>query len=276
MHVATGTQVPSLSAADAYEAIAAEYDQQSRGDEWMRQALQRHYLRVFEPGQRVLDVGCGTGTDALALARHGIHVVGVDGSESMIAQMRTKAVQAGLMDSVTGRVLRIEDLSALEGVFDGAVSSFAALSTVDLARFSADAARLVRGRMVLHLLNRFSLWEWLGLVAHARLREAGRLHRAHTRPFTIGGAAIPHRMLRAREAYERYFADAWLPRRAYGLGVWRPPHTVHRLPARLVNALEWLDVRCGALPGLRDAGRFFVLDLERRKQPDHQHRSDYA
>jgi 2-polyprenyl-3-methyl-5-hydroxy-6-metoxy-1,4-benzoquinol methylase len=264
VHVAARPPDPGLSAADAYEAIAAEYDRQIRGDEWMRRALHRHYLGAFMPGQRVLDLGCGTGTDALELARHGIHVLGIDASPNMVAQVRRKAATAGLEQRVESRALAIEELGQLHGTFDGAISSFAALSTVDLARFANDAARLVQGRMVLHLLNRFSLWEWLGAL---RDRQPGS-RSAQTRIFTIGGQPVHHRLYFPGEAY-RMFATEFRLRSAYSLGALRPPHTVQRVPSRLVESLEWLDVRLGALPGLRDAGRFFVLDLERRHERDY-------
>ena len=248
----------------AYEAIAANYDEQIRGDEWMRRALHRHYLSVFAPGQRVLDLGCGTGTDALVLAQRGISVVGIDGSESMIGALRAKVAAAKQEHLVTGRVLSLSELGSLDERFDGAFSSFAALSTVDLGQFARDAARLVHGRMVLHLLNRFSLWEWLGLIARRRWREAGRLRLQRVRNFRIGGHDVQHNLYLAREAYARFFADAFTLRGAYSLGALRPPHTVQRLPPGIVNGLEHLDVRLGELPGVRDAGRFFVLDLKRR------------
>jgi cyclopropane fatty-acyl-phospholipid synthase-like methyltransferase len=38
--------------------------------------------RTIEPG-RTLQVGCGTGTNAIYLAQHGFEVVGVDVSRSM-------------------------------------------------------------------------------------------------------------------------------------------------------------------------------------------------
>ncbi|MDK0524301.1 class I SAM-dependent methyltransferase [Streptomyces sp. ML-6] len=47
-------------------------------------------VRSFEP-TTVLDAGCGTGRVAIELARHGIAVVGVDVSESMIATARRLA-----------------------------------------------------------------------------------------------------------------------------------------------------------------------------------------
>jgi ubiquinone/menaquinone biosynthesis C-methylase UbiE len=128
-----------LSARAAYDRIAARYDAQQAGDEWMRSCLHRHYVRVFRPGKRVLDIGCGTGTDALALARHGIQVLGIDGSPGMIRQGRARigAWRVSLC------VLAIEDITTLDTTFDGAYSSFASLNTVDLAAFACAVATVL-------------------------------------------------------------------------------------------------------------------------------------
>jgi SAM-dependent methyltransferase len=50
----------------------------------------------LEPGESVLDVGCGPGRHALALARRGIDVVGVDRSDDFITLARDAAVSDGL------------------------------------------------------------------------------------------------------------------------------------------------------------------------------------
>jgi SAM-dependent methyltransferase len=50
----------------------------------------------LEPGQRVLDVGCGPGRHSLALARRGFEVVGVDLSPDFIALAREGASAEGL------------------------------------------------------------------------------------------------------------------------------------------------------------------------------------
>jgi len=268
VHAVAGPEIARLSASAGYDAIAAGYDEQVRGDDWMRRVLHTHYLRVFRAGDRVLDVGCGTGIDAIALARRGVRIVGVDGSAGMIGRLAQKVAAEGLDAYVAARVLDIRDLSSLDDTrFDGLISAFASLSSLpDLAGFATDAARLVRpgGRLVLHLLNRFSSWEWLGYLVHHNWSAAGQVGRSQARTFVIGGQRVPHSVYFADDAYRRFFSDAFTRRAAYGLGALRPPHTVRRLPVRLVSALEWLDVRLGGLPLLKDAGRFFVLDLERR------------
>jgi len=45
----------------------------------------------LEPGQRVLDLGCGTGRHAIALASRGMEVVGVDFSTQMLVEARKKS-----------------------------------------------------------------------------------------------------------------------------------------------------------------------------------------
>jgi SAM-dependent methyltransferase len=251
----------------AYDAIAADYDLQVQGDDWMRRVLHAHYRRVFRAGDRVLDVGCGTGIDAIALARLGVGVVGIDFSPAMIARCQAKIATAGMGDRVEAHLLGVEALQELENQsFDGLISAFAGLNGLhDLSQFAEDAARLVRpgGRLLLHLLNRFSLWEWLGYAARGNWQAARQVGRQPTRDFTIGGRAVRHTLYFADGAYRRFFARRFTLRAAYGLGALRPPHTVNRFPRPVVDALEWLDVRTGRWPLLRDAGRFFVLDLER-------------
>jgi len=53
-------------------------------------------LDEYPPTGPVLDVGCGTGELALALAQRGLTVLGVDLAEAAIAQARAKAAKAAL------------------------------------------------------------------------------------------------------------------------------------------------------------------------------------
>jgi SAM-dependent methyltransferase len=268
VHPVPGSPQPGLNVgALAYDAIAASYDAQVQGDWWMRAVLHRHYARLFRSGDRVLDVGCGTGIDAVFLAERGIDVVAIDFSPEMIVRCHARAVGAGMSDRVDAHVLCVGKLSTLRAQrFDGLISAFAGLSTLpDLSQFARDAAALVRprGRLVLHLLNRFSLWEWLGTLSRAEWSAARQVGRARTRDFTIGGQRVPHTLYFARDAYQRFFRTSFTLRDAYALGTLRPPHTVQRVPPGVVRTLERIDVRTGRWPLLQNAGRFCVLDLER-------------
>ncbi len=68
--------------------------------QYLKEVLQRHPVN----GQQVLDLACGTGTLALALASQGWHVTGLDASEAMLKQARAKLPAAeaeGQAGSVT-------------------------------------------------------------------------------------------------------------------------------------------------------------------------------
>ena len=95
------------------------------------------------PG-RALDLGCGTGTNCIYLARHGWEVVGVDFSVLAIYQARRKARQAG----VNCQFYRVDvtDLAFLADPFDLAldIGCLHSLPPEEWGRYAAEVARLVR------------------------------------------------------------------------------------------------------------------------------------
>lgn len=97
-------------------ALTALYDPVLRVT--MRESAWRPLLveRALAAGARdVLDVGCGTGTLAIALAQAGARVAAVDGDEEVLARAREKAARAGVdVDWRTGLAgaLPAEDGSA--------------------------------------------------------------------------------------------------------------------------------------------------------------------
>lgn len=72
-------------------------------------------------GQRVLDVGCGTGTISLALAQRGCTVVGVDASEPYLDGARRSRAHA----AITYEHGDARDLAHATGSFDASVSMLA-------------------------------------------------------------------------------------------------------------------------------------------------------
>jgi SAM-dependent methyltransferase len=70
----------------------------------------------LEPGQRVLDVGCGPGRHAHALARRGIEVHGVDISQRFVDLATQDAPPGATFERADARAL------AFDGAFDAAIS----------------------------------------------------------------------------------------------------------------------------------------------------------
>ncbi len=255
-------------AAAAYDAIAATYDDLLAGDAWMRSVLWSRYARLFGPGDHVLDVGCGTGADALFLAGRGMRVLGIDVSPAMVDRLREKAATQRLDSLVDARVMDLAEIASLPaGSFDAIISAFAGLSsTPDLSPFASDASRLLRpgGRMIVHMLNRTSLWEWLGAATHGELATAREVARSGQRDFTIGGIPVRHHLYRPHEAYARFFRPHFLLTGAFGLGSLRPPHTVRRLPLPIHRMLGQLERFVAHRRPFLNWGRFFVLEMVKR------------
>ena len=73
-------------------------------------------LHALSPG-RALDLGCGTGTDSIYLAKHGWDVTGVDMVPEALALARRNASDAGVRATfVQGDVTRLDDI--VHGTFD--------------------------------------------------------------------------------------------------------------------------------------------------------------
>jgi len=108
-----------------------------------------------KPGQRVLDVGCGTGTLALMIkkAEPGADVVGLDADPDILERARAKAEEAGVaieLDEGLSTELPYEDRS-----FDLIVSTlfFHHLTGADKRRTASEIVRVLRPGGVLHVAD---------------------------------------------------------------------------------------------------------------------------
>ena len=92
-----------------WDRIARRYAKRPVGDEAAYQrklALTRDYLR---PDMDVLEIGCGTGSTAIAHAPHVRHIRATDISDRMIEIANGKASAAGV-DNLTFEAISVEDL----------------------------------------------------------------------------------------------------------------------------------------------------------------------
>lgn len=124
---------PYETVARGFDAIAARYDDLVEANP-LHHSMREHSLRwleeAFTPGERVLEVGCGLGTEAIHLGERGVEVVATDVSPAMVAGARRRVQAAGQEGQVT--VLRAAagelDAIAHDERFDGAFASFGPLN----------------------------------------------------------------------------------------------------------------------------------------------------
>jgi len=98
------------------------------------------------PAGRALDLGCGTGTNVVYLARHGWEAVGVDFVGRAIAKARRRAREARLVDRCSFFVADVTRLDFVSGPFDLAldIGCLHSLPVRDRAAYATGLSRLVR------------------------------------------------------------------------------------------------------------------------------------
>jgi len=154
---------------------------QDRPPPWDIGRPQPEFERLVDAGAiagRVIDVGCGTGENALMAAAHGLEVVGVDVSQAAVERAQAKADERGLAaDFRVWDALKLKRLVEQVGVFDNAIDSgvFHTFSDEDRPRYVSGVASAVRpgGRLFLMCFSeREPEWGGPRRVTQAEIRAA--------------------------------------------------------------------------------------------------------
>ena len=254
------------STAHPFDRLAARYDEIWTSSDvgiFERQAVWEVLDTLFVRGERVLDMGCGTGVDCAHMARRGIRVHAADASTGMIAITRSRLQREAIQDGVTTEVRAMELLADATG-FDGALLNFGVLNCVpDLALAARSLADAIRpgGRLVLCFMGRFYLWETMNFGLRMQMAKAMRRWRRGLVIASLEGSTLPVHYPSFREiesAFERYFSLV----RRQGVGMFVPFLRVFPPAADL---LARLDRAVASLPGIRAIGDHQLVVLVRQQ-----------
>lgn len=104
---------------------------------------------AIEPGQRVLDVGCGPGAYHAAIAAAGARAVATDASPGMAAEARGAALAAGL--PVTALIADAQELPLRDATFERVMANHMLYHVPDIERALREMRRVLMpgGRVVL-------------------------------------------------------------------------------------------------------------------------------
>lgn len=178
----------------AFDELASDYDVRFTGSavgRALRNIVWARLEEAFRPCRTVLELGCGTGEDAIWLARRGFTVLASDASASMIEVARLKAEAAGCAERIEFRCFPMERVRAELGTrsFDAVLSDFGAINCVrDLSSLVTQVSALVRpgGRLLWVLMGKHVPWEWAWHLSRGEWARAWR----RTRPGGVSWRGI--------------------------------------------------------------------------------------
>lgn len=258
----------------AFDSVAADYDG-DRGNNAAIQDMRREMWRwldaVFPSNSRLIDLGCGTGLDAVRMAQAGHQVLATDWSAAMVQRTVARARAEQMSERVVGVNCGAHELHLIggEGSYDGIYSNLGPLNCVpDLVAVARECARLLRpdGKLVFTVIGRLCPWE----VGHYLLR--GRWARVKVRyasgvvPVNMNRQTIWTRYYAPREFYRPFEPHFRLQHRR-GLCVFVPPPYLASFRERHRSWYEllWqLDRRVAGWPLLRSTGDHFLIVLRKR------------
>ncbi len=255
-----------------FDSLAATYDDaftHTLIGRAQRNSVWRVIDALWQRGDRVLELNCGTGEDALHLACRGVRVVGCDESPAMIDIARRKCSQTNVSGTLEFHTLANENLGELrlQHQFSGVLSNFSGMNCVpSLASIAHQLAGFVlpNAPVVLCVSTRYCAWEFAWHALKGDFHTAIRRWKGYAEG-NVGGRGIRVWYPSTRQV-EQAFSPWFRLEYVKGIGVAVPPTYVEnwikkrpRLFARLVT----LDYLFSEIPLFRSLGDHVLLRFRR-------------
>ena len=256
---------------EAFGHLASSYDQDFESlpaAQRLRGIVWEIYLRYFRRGDSLLELNCGTGTDALALAAHGIRIHATDISEGMLDAFNRKLAGSIQKEMITTQLVGFDHLQAIhDRQFDGVYSNMGGLNCEpDLPRVAHDLHELVKpgGIFIGTFLGHMAVWEMVAFLARGNIKDAFRRSRRRGVPAHIAGSLVTTYYYSPGDV-AKHFAPYFVPVELAGLNIFTPPPTSVMAYRRLGSAmrlLEYMDDALMRTPPFKKMGDHFVLVLK--------------
>ena len=258
----------------AFDAAAPLYDTSYEGLPGIRRIrsiTSALYLRYFPRGGRLLEINCGTGNDAIFLARHGMSILATDLSPAMLEEARRKIALSNFEHSVEIRHVPFDRLGELRGMdFDGAYSNLGGLNCTDrLESVAKDLARLVKpgGFLIATVMPSVCLWETAAFLGRFRWQDAFRRMGENGALANLHGGKV-RTFYYSPRLFRSLFAPHFEHVKTLGLAVFTPPPNFVRAYRKLgksIRLLERLDDTFAGIPPFSSVGDHYAIVLRRRK-----------
>ena len=254
--------------AEKYDAFALDHPNQTR----MRNKVYAHFTRLAAPGSHVLELNCGTGTDAVYLAQHGYSVHATDIAPGMLERLQDKTNQLKLQQRITIEQRSFLTLDHVPGApFDAVFSDLGGLNCIpDLSPVIRQLPKILKpnGIVTWVIMPHVCLWEMAeilrghpGLALRRFTRGAVRSH--------LEGLYFDVYYFSPKQVIDWFGSDFDLLA-LEGLSVITPTaesKNFAKMFPRLYAALSWLDDRLGPRWPWNGWGDFYILKFRYQPKP---------
>lgn len=245
-----------------YDAFATDHPHLTR----LRELVYTHLAIRAEPSASILELNCGSGTDALHLVNLGFRVHATDIAEGMLARLAAKAVASETTDRLTWQRCAFYELDQIRGgPFDVVFSNLGGLNCIaDLRAVTRQLPLVLKpgGLAIWVLMPKICLWE-LATVFAGQFRLAFRRMRPGGTRAHLEGQEFPVYYFSPSHA-QRAFGEQFVVEELEGLAVFTPTAEskglIRRWP-RLYRTLVWLDDRLARRWPWHSCGDFYILTM---------------
>ena len=255
----------------AFDAVAPRYERDNAANPIIARMRARSIALVREripAGASLLDLGCGPGVDAVHLAQCGYSITAIDWSPEMARETAGRVAAEGLEGRIRVRTLGIHELDALAPAsFDGAYANLGPLNCVpDLTAAAEAVGRRLRpgGRLIASVIGRICPWEIARYAASGNWRRVAVRFERRSVPVPLENHVVWTRYYRPAEFAAAFAPAGFRAMSVTALGLFLPPPYLQGFSSRHPRLVGWLDrleARTAALPGLRQCGDHFLIDL---------------
>ncbi len=237
---------------EAFDSASEEYDftiSHNFINTWIRQRSIEELLRLARPNDVLLEIGCGTGAEAIQISKKVRQIIATDISQGMLSLLRQK-IRAKKLENILPVQARAARISSVASLLEGgkvriAYSFNGALNLEpDIDKFPLELSEVVEGGgyFVCSVRNIFCLSE---TIAHAAVLQLDKIAPRKKQPtmVSVGGIDIPA-FYHSTRFMSRLFRPYFSLRKLVGLPAFLPPAYLNEYCIRfkpLTSLLERLE-----------------------------------
>ena len=217
---------------DAFDSASEEYDftiGHNYINTWIRERSVSELLSLVNPNDTLVEIGCGTGAEALEIAPHVSRIIATDISDEMIEIVRKKIQARRAFSKIIPVKLRASEVRRIEEILTGgkaqaAYSFNGALNCEpDLESFVGGLSSVLSrgGYFACSIRNSLCLGE---VLSHAAALQFDRMAPRKSQPVmvSVGGRDIPA-LYYSPSVFLDFFRPSFKPLKVIGLPAFLPP-----------------------------------------------------